>query len=135
MKHKYFNTYLLLMGVWFAAPVFVSAKGLPYSGAGWMIGNPFIHKVQTTYYGVGPDRKAGPGFHEPSTYEKNREVREEKHQDDLELTPSPDISPSVDGHPGRDRRSSSDPSVRDLSDMDRGGFAPPGSYTGSERRR
>ncbi len=66
----------------------------------------------------------------------------EKSDDSMphDLAPSPSISPSVDGHSQRqgpwwDRRPSGDPSVRDLSRMDGGGFAPPGSYTGSERRQ
>ncbi|CUS33749.1 exported hypothetical protein [Candidatus Nitrospira nitrificans] len=137
MKHTYFNTCLLWTGVWLAAPVFASAAGLPHTGEGWSIGSPLIHKVQSTYYGsTGTlrDRLAGPGFDEPNPSEKNKEVREEKSQDDHGLTPSPDIFPSVHGHTGRDRSSLSDPSVRGLSEMDRGGFAPTGSYTGTERR-
>ncbi|MBX3331425.1 MAG: hypothetical protein KF722_13545 [Nitrospira sp.] len=82
-----------------------------------------------SYYGdtVG---KGGVG----STSEKSDDSTSPK-----DLAPSPSISPSVDGHsPGLgmwwERRALGDPSVKDLSGMDGGGFAPPGSYTGSGRR-
>jgi hypothetical protein len=85
------------------------------------------------------DRPALPGVSYSARDQAAREFTSEKSadsmsKDDHHLTPSPspDISPSVHGH--RELGLSGDPSVKDLSRMESSGFAPPGSYTGSERR-
>ena len=115
MKFKYLYPCLLLMGVWLAAPGLASAD--EFSGG-------------TTFYGV-PHRLS------PTPSEGGEKSRDTK---DFDLAPSADIPSSVDGghsrpqNPWWDRRPSADPGVQDLRGMDGGGFAPPGSYTGSMRR-
>ncbi|UVT19009.1 MAG: hypothetical protein H8K03_14485 [Nitrospira sp.] len=139
MKNKNLTICLLLTSVWLAAPVLVSAKGLPYSAESLGAHNSFIHKVQKiedfsakshvssydgeAFKGSSGDKSSGTGMRSYSD----------------SLGPSFDIHPGAKGDtsssgPWWDRRSSGDPSVKDLSGMDGGGFAPPGSYTGSERR-
>lgn len=126
-----------------AVPIAVSAESLSYRGAGygvsqdWFERNPLLYNVaemfkerfgvppRTSYYDDTVRDRAG----KESTSEKSADSMS---KDDHNLAPSPDISPSVHGH--RETGLSGDPSVKDLSGMDRGGFTPPGSYTGSERR-
>jgi len=125
-----------------AVPTAVSAESLSYRGVGfgygvsqdWFQPNSSLYNVADDIF---KDRSALPGVSYSGRDEAVKEITSEKSadsmsKDDHHLAPSPDISPSLHGH--RELGSSGDPSGKDLSGMDRSGFAPPGSYTGSERR-
>ena len=122
-----------------AAPIGVSAESLAYRGTGYDVSQDWFERNSSLY------RVADDVFKDhtlpPVSYSGRdqiiKEISSEKSadsmsKDDHSLAPSPGISPSVHGH--RETGLSGDPSVKDLSGMDKGGFAPPGSYTGSDRR-
>ena len=122
-----------------AVPIAVSAESLAYRGTGYDVSQGWLERNSSVYNvadDIFKDRSLPPVSYsgrdqiiKESTSEKSSDSMS---KDDHHLAPSPDISPSVHGH--RERGLSGDPSVKDLSGMDKGGFAPPGSYTGSERR-
>ncbi|UVT14601.1 MAG: hypothetical protein H8K04_12155 [Nitrospira sp.] len=117
MKTNNLSLCLLLTGVWLAAPVVVSAEDLGGKGI----------------FSYGSEMSKG------SSWDKSGEREPHMGSYSDALGPSFDIPSSLKGDPATSdpwfgRRSSGDPSVKDLSRMDGGGFAPPGSYTGSERR-
>jgi hypothetical protein len=137
---KHFITGIMSVVVCSAVSVPVSAESLSYRGVGHGVSqdrferNPSLYHVFTERFGVQPETSyykdtVRDSSGKESTSEKSPDVLS---KDDHNLAPSPNISPSVHGH--RELGLSGDPSVKDLSGMDRGGFAPPGSYTGSERR-
>ena len=126
--------------VFSAVPMAVWGESLPYRGAGYGAFQDWFERNSSLYHvadDIFKDRSALPGVSYSGRDEAVKEITSEKSadsmsKDDHHLAPSPDISPSLHGH--RELGSSGDPSGKDLSGMDRGGFAPPGSYTGSERR-
>lgn len=124
-----------------AVPIAVSAESMSYRGAGydasqgWFERNSSLYNVADDIF---KDRSLPPVSYsgrdqiiKESTSEKSADSMS-KDDHHLAPSPSPGISPSVHGH--RETGLSGDPSVKDLSGMDKGGFAPPGSYTGSDRR-
>jgi len=127
---------MLLIGVWLCVPVLVSAKGLPYSVKSSGAQNSFIHKVQK----IGGEDFASKSH--ISSYEgevfKGSAGDKEK-SSDTDRSYSESLGSSLDKPSSFKGESSTpqslgDPSVKGLSEMDAGGFAPPGSYTGSQRR-
>jgi len=139
MNSKALALCLLLSSVWVAAPVLLAAKGLPYAAESSGAQNSFIHKVQKVEDFASKSHVSsydGEAF-KGSSGDKSSGTGMRSYSDSL--------GSSFDAHTGAkgdssssgpwwDRRASGDPSVKDLSGMDGGGFAPPGSYTGSERR-
>jgi hypothetical protein len=123
-----------------AVPIAVSAESLSYRGAGYGVSHDWFERNSSLYNvaeDIFKDRPALPPVSYSGRDQAIKESTSEKSadsmsKDDHHLAPSPSISPSVHGH--RELGLSGDPSVKDLSIMDRSGFAPPGSYTGSERR-
>lgn len=140
MKYKKTIYTLVLMGVSLTMPVLASANGLQYSEENRNAPSSFILKVQSFEGWIG-----GREVKERDLIRREYSSQDRSSDTDTKsysnfLGPSFDTPNSVDGHSQRqgpwwDRRSSGDPSVKDLSGMDGGGFAPPGAYTGSERRR
>lgn len=122
-----------------AVPTAVSAESLSYRGVGYDVSQSGVER-NSSLYNVADDIFKDHTLPPVSYSGRDQIIKEftsEKSadsmsQDDHSLAPSPDISPSVHGH--REPGSSGDSSVKDLSGIDRGGLAPPGSYTGSERR-
>jgi hypothetical protein len=135
MNNKTLTLCLLLTGIWLAPPPSLSAKALPYSAENWSAPMSFILKVQSFEGWVG-----GREEKERDVIRRHHSSNEtETHSYSNFLGPSFDNSSGVKeesptSDPSRGRGLSGDPSVKDLSDRDMGGFAPPGSYTGSQRR-
>lgn len=141
MKYKKTIYTLVLMGVSLTMSVLASAKGLQYSEENQNALSSFILKVQER-----PDI-GGKGIYsydselarEPKLFRESRSSDTDTKSYSDFLGPSFDTPHSVDGHSQRqgpwwDGRSSGDPSVKGLSSMDGGGFAPLGAYSGSQRR-
>lgn len=137
---KYVIAGVMSVVVYSGVPVAVSAETVSYRGAGygvsqgWFERNSSLYNVFTERFGVQPDTSYYSDTVRDRASKGSEKSDDSMSKDDHNLAPSSDISPSVHGQPGWDRQLSGDPSVRDLSRMDGGGFAPPGSYTGSERR-
>lgn len=122
-----------------AVPIAVSAESLSYGGAGYDVSQGRFERNSSLYSvadDIFKDRSLPPVSYsgrdqviKESTSEKSADSMS---KDDQHLAPTSGISPSVHGH--RETGLSGDPSVKDLSGMDKGGFTPSGSYTGSERR-
>jgi hypothetical protein len=153
MKYKKTIYTLVLMGVSLTMPVLASANGVQYSEENRNEPSSFILKVQTERWELDRPPIGGKGVY---SYDSElaegtwggksgeRESRDSSSVMDTQSSSSPsaDFPPSVGGHTGGVDRpffggspSGGDPAVKDLSGMDGGGFAPPGAYTGSERRR
>jgi hypothetical protein len=144
---KYIIAGVMSVVVCSVAPVAVSAESLSYRGAGygvsqqWFERNSSLYDVFTERFGVQPDTS----YYSDTVRDQagDRSVNE-KSDDSTLSNQGPQESggvgrfpDSLNGHPGLGfggGMSSADPSVQDLSRMDGGGFAPPGSYTGSMRR-
>jgi|GEM_PF-5872476 len=143
---------LLVASVWLAVPVLVSAKGLPYSAESRSAQNSFIIlKVQTERWELDRPPLGGKGIYSYGSDELfsgtwggkitgERESRDSSSVTDTQSfsSPSPDISPSVNGYTGGVDRpffggspSGGDPAVQGLSRMDGGGFSSSGSGGGS----
>jgi hypothetical protein len=141
MKNKNPIICMLLIGVWLSVPIVVSAKGLLYSAESLGAQNPFIHKVQQIEDFAAKSHISsydGEAF-KGSSGDKEKSSGTDMRSYSDSLGPSFDIPSSLKGesstpNPWWGRQSLGDPSVKGLSDMDGGGFAPPGSYTGTERR-
>ena len=151
MTYKNLCSCVLVTGVWLAAPVLVSAKGLPYSAESWSAQDSLIVKVQTTEYwetdrpplgGKGIYSYGSELFNGSELVRESRESERESRDRSTDIqSPSADISPSVNGHTGGVDRpffggspSGGDPAVRDLSGMDGGGFSGGGSAPGYNGR-
>lgn len=136
MKNKNPIMCMLLLGVWLGAPGLVLAKGLPYSAESSGAQNSFIHKVQKI---GGEDfaSKSHISSYDGEAFKGSAGDKEKSSDTDRSysesLGSSFDKLSSVKGESSTPQ-SLGDPSVKDLSEMDAGGFAPPGSYTGSQRR-
>jgi len=136
MKNKNLILCMLLIGVWLGAPVLVSAKGLPYSVKSSGAQNSFIHKVQK----IGGEDFASKSH--ISSYEGEAfkgSAGDKEKSSDTDRSYSESLGSSFDKLSDFKGESSTpqslgDPSVKGLSEMDRGGFAPPDSYTGTKRR-
>lgn len=142
---KYIIAGVMSVAVCSAVPVAVSAGGLSYRGTDygvsedWYERNPSLYNVFTERFGVQPDTS-----YYRDTVRPSKESASEKSDDSMLSNQGPQESSEVGrfpdgvkGHPSvgfGGGNSSADPSVQDLSRMDGGGFAPPGSYTGSPRR-
>jgi len=150
---KYITVSLVSVVMYAIVPVAASAESLSYSGTGprvfqhWFERNPSLYNVAEGLFkdrfGLAPDTS----YYDDTVNSHTRERFKEKSGDSMSDQPtrdsgnvSPGFSGSINGHSNGlssgfgDGRSSADPSVRDLSRMDGGGFAPPGAYTGSMRR-
>jgi hypothetical protein len=102
---------------------------------------PVAASAFTERFGVQPDTS----YYKDTVRDREGDRSVNEKSDDSTLSKGPQESggvgrfpDSLNGHPGGlgfgGGISSADPSVQDLSRMDGGGFAPPGSYTGSMRR-
>ncbi|OQW32297.1 MAG: hypothetical protein A4E19_19925 [Nitrospira sp. SG-bin1] len=143
MTYKNLCSCVLATGIWLAVPVFVSAKGLPYSAESRNAQDSFILNVQTTerwetdrpdlggkgIYSYGSELFSGTWG---GKLTGERESQESSGVMDTQSfgSPSVDMSPSVNGHTeGVDRPffgggpSGGDPAVQGLSGMDGGGFS------------
>lgn len=136
---KHFMMGIMAVVVCSAVPIAVSAESLSYRGAGYGVSQDRFER-NSPQYNVADDIFKDRSL-PPVSYSGRDQIIKESagdksadsmSKDDHSQAPSPGISPSVHGH--RETGSSGDPSVKDLSGMDKGGFAPPGSYTGSDRR-
>jgi hypothetical protein len=136
MKNKNPIMYLLLAGVGFGlgAPVLLSAEGLPYPPHSLGAQNSFIHKVQK----IGEEdfaSKSRISSYEGEVFKGHKESDTGMRSYSEPLGPSFDNPSSAKGESTTPSQSLADPSVKALSEMDmKGGFTPPGSYTGSPRR-
>ncbi|MGC4098596.1 MAG: hypothetical protein QM706_15900 [Nitrospira sp.] len=137
MKIIFLSPCLLLTGVCFASPDLVSGKGLPYSGKSSGAQNPFIHKVEK----IGDEDWASKGQISSYAGEAFKGSAGDKEKSDTDKSYGESLGSSFDklskgesslSDPSRGGASFGDPSAKDLSEM--GGFAPPGSYTGTKNR-
>jgi hypothetical protein len=152
MNYSFALSTLVLMGVSFTMPDLAPANGLQYSEGDRSAPGSFILKVQSTERwetdrpdlgGKGIYSYGSELFNEPKLFRESQDKSSDKEMRSYSesLSPSFDVPASVNGgsRGGSDplpglRPQGGDPSVRDLSGMDGGGFAPPGAYPGSMRR-
>jgi hypothetical protein len=141
---KYIKTiYTLVLMSSLTMPVLASANGLQYSKENQNAPSPFILKVQDWQKergGSGIFSYGSEMFREFRDRSSEHESRDRSSDTDMRSYsdfpgPSFDIPNSVDGHsravnPWWDRRSSADPMIRNLSEMD-SGFSDPGSASPS----
>ncbi|HSA88118.1 MAG TPA: hypothetical protein VLE46_18220 [Nitrospira sp.] len=118
------------------ASLLVCAGVSPAVSADRLFNERFGMQPDTSYYDDTVRDQAG----EHDTFERDLGDATPDFGQTPDLSPSVDMPGSVHGHTGGlggtfgGGISSADPSVEGLSHMDGGGFAPPGSYTGSPRR-
>lgn len=143
---RYISVSIVSVVLYAIVPIAVSAERLSYSETGpavfqhWFERNPSVYNVFTERFGVQPDTS----YYRDTVNQARDQSAGEKSDDSTLSNQGPQESggvgrfpDSMNGHPGGPSLgfgSSADPSVQDLSRMDGGGFAPPGSYTGSMRR-
>lgn len=145
---KYISVSVVSVVMYAIVPVAVSAERLSYSETNprivqqWLDRNPAVHQVFTERFGVQPDTS----YYRDTVNQARDQSANEKSDDSTLSNQGPPESGGVDRFPDSINGSggpsslfggggsTADPSVKDLSRMDGGGFAPPGSYTGSMRR-
>ncbi|HSA88117.1 MAG TPA: hypothetical protein VLE46_18215 [Nitrospira sp.] len=139
---KYFIVTTMSVVICSTGPVAVLAGGLAYQGVDYEVSdrlerNSSLYNVFTERFGMQPDTS-----YYGDTVRDQAGKESAKSDDSMLSKQGPQESDvgrfpdAAKGQPslGFSGLSSADPSVQDLSRMDSGGFAPPGSYTGSMRR-